>query len=690
MTSNIEAFMNPTSIAVVGASEDANKVGGKIVSYLRTYGYKGNIFPINPTKREVQGIAAYRDIESVPAEVDAVLIALPSGAVLEQIRRCASKGVKAAVLGSSGFGELGQEGRLLQDELVSVARAGGMRLLGPNCQGVANFGSGSMLNFSTMFQDVGPADGRIAIIGQSGAATAGAYAMLRQAGHGVRYVIATGNDADVNACELAKAAASDPHIKLILIYLETLRDWSSLAETAAIARERGSYVVALKSGSSQRGAVAAASHTGAIVGNDRAVDAFLAKNGIWRARDLLDFVRAAPLYLQDYPVAEGRLIAMSHSGASAVITSDLAEGLKIRLAEITSQTAEGLKKVIPGFATANNPLDMAGGAVRDLKLFADVVNVMGDDPQADVFLLGIPVAGPGYDIPGMADVILPYATTHRKPLVVNAPQQSVRRVFEERGAAIFASEREAIEAMHQYVRHQQLRSRSTVMPHLLPVRTDRKGLQNEFDSMTVLAEAGITTVKQRLCSTAEDAAAAYDALGASAVVVKGVAANITHKSEHGLVHLSLASREKVRLAAQKCLEILLHLGVDKPEVLVAEMVGGGHEFALGVSVDESGALVMVGEGGTLIELRKDVDVLLAPFGMADAEAACNRLRLAPLFRGYRNSRSLDLAALAKSVKAIGDFADARRGNLKSIDINPLIVLEAGAGVVAVDAVVEFH
>ncbi|MGT2492817.1 CoA-binding protein [Cupriavidus basilensis] len=297
MHSHFEALFRPRSVAVIGASDNPNKVGGRPIHYLNRFGFEGKVFPVNPAREEIQGHRAYASVQDIGEVPDAVVIAVSGEAALAQVRQCSGIGVKAAVVMASGFGETGEAGRQRQDELVTAANAGGMRLVGPNAQGTANFASGAVLNFSTMFMEVAPADGPIAIISQSGAASVMPYALLRQAGLGVRYLVATGNDADIDACAMAEAVAADPAIRLILVYLESLSSPVRLAAAAAVARQRGAHVVVLKSGSSQRGAVAAASHTGAMVGNDATIDAFLARHGIWRARNMNEFIRATPLYL---------------------------------------------------------------------------------------------------------------------------------------------------------------------------------------------------------------------------------------------------------------------------------------------------------------------------------------------------------------------------------------------------------
>jgi acyl-CoA synthetase (NDP forming) len=689
MLESINALLNPSSVAVIGASQNPDKVGGRPIAFLQRFGFKGEIFPVNPARTTIQGLRAYEDVRQIGAPLDVAIIAVDGSYAEEQVAHCAATGVKSVIVMSSGFGELGTVGRERETRLL--AAAGGMRLVGPNAQGVANFANGAVLNFSTVFTDVAPKDGPIAIIGQSGAASVMPFALLREAGYGVRYVIATGNDVDLSACALAEAVAADKDIRVILVYLETLHDPERLANAAAIARSRGAYLIVLKGGASRRGAAAAISHTGALVGDSAAVEAFLARHGIYSARDIGDFVRATGLYLDNRPPGGGRTVAVSYSGAVAVMTADLAERFELSLTDLADDTKSRLAEALPAFATPNNPLDMTAGILGNPEIFPSALNIMGDDPQADMMMVTIPVAGTGYDVDAFARASADFARSRNKPLVASAAQSSVRARFKAQGVPTFHTETDALQALRQYSAHHALMRAPSPRDTPVPIIHGHAGLLDEHESLVLLAQAGVPAVEHAVCRSAEEAEAAFARLGADSVVVKGCSARLRHKSELGLVHLRIRSAAAAASAAAGCLETLRTLGIDDATVLVAPMIAGGHEFALGVSMDAHlGPLVMIGEGGTLIELRQDVVSLLAPFTERQAREACLSLRLGRLFHGYRDIPALDLGALARAAVTLGDFAAAARGNLRSVDINPLIVLPEGSGARAVDAVVEFN
>ncbi|RZL91418.1 MAG: CoA-binding protein [Variovorax sp.] len=685
----------PQRIAVVGATEDRNKVGGRPLHYLQRFGFQGAIYPINPKRSTVQDLVAYPSLDAAPEAPDVAIVAVGQDAVAGVIDQCAARGVGTAIVMSSGFGETGGDGIARQQALVAQARRLGIRLVGPNAQGVANFQTGAVMNFSTMFMEVAPQDGPVAIVSQSGAASVMPYAMLRERGVGVRYLVASGNDADASVCELALAAAADPEIRVVLMYIESLSDPAMLAEVARLTAARGAAVVALKSGRSAHGAKAAASHTGAMVNDDVVVDAFFERHGIWRAQDVHGLVNAVELYLAAPPRAAEHLVVMSHSGAVGVLCADAAESLGLPLAELSRPVIDALTGIMPSFATAQNPVDLTAALMAQGGMYADTLGALAADPQADMFFVGVPVAGEGYDVPGMARDTARFAATHRKPTAVSSPQASVRQVFQAAGVPVFAHETDAINALNQWSRHgtllQQAAARTASASAASRMPTLPMGdapLLSEADSLALLADAGIPTVPYRLCRSAKEAVAAWQALGPE-VVVKACSAQIPHKSEHGLVFLGVQTAQQVTDAWDKCTERVGAMGAPLDGVIVAQRVLGRREFALGVRQDPLfGTVVMVSDGGKYVEALRDFVVLLHPFSEADVLAKLRKLRIAPILGGVRGEAPVDVNVVARTAVALGALAAVHPQAIASIDLNPLIVGDAGQGGWAVDAVIE--
>ena len=453
MSDNLHAALDPASIAVIGASDNPHKVGGRPMLFMRRYGYKGKIFPINPSRAEVQGYKAYPDLASLPEVPDMAIVALAGEGTVQAVEQCARMGVKVAVVMASGFGETGAEGKKVQDAMLATARAAGMRMVGPNSQGLANFGTGAIANFSTIFNDSPCLPGPVAIISQSGALSQLIYSLLYQRHIGIRHCHATGNEADITVAELAAHIAEDPAVKLLLLYLETINNPDELARAAAIAHARDLPVVALKSGRTVRGQRAARAHTGSAEIEDRWVNAFLRQHGIWRAADPQDLVNASELYLKGWRPLGRKLVAISNSGATCVLAADTAEELSLPLADLTDTTRGELNEILPGFATTTNPIDMTGVLLSNSSLFGKTLEIAGKDPSADLLFVGFPVAGTGYDVEAFARAAAHFIATTGKPLVLSVPQDEVAAPFLKLGVPVFGSDRQALQALNQLSAH---------------------------------------------------------------------------------------------------------------------------------------------------------------------------------------------------------------------------------------------
>lgn len=692
MSDNLQVALNPKSIAVVGASDNPHKVGGRPILFMNKYGYKGRIFPINPARAEVQGYKAYPDLASLPEVPDIAIVALAGEGTVQAVEQCARMGVKVAVILASGFGETGAEGKKIQDAMLAQARAAGMRIVGPNSQGLANFGTGAIANFSTMFNDLPCVPGPAAIISQSGALSQLIYSLLHQRGIGIRHCHATGNEADITVAELAVEVAQDPEVKLLLLYLETVNDPDKLAEAAAVARGRDLPLLVLKSGRTQAGQRAASSHTGAMATEDRVVDAFLRHHGIWRASDPHDLVNAAELYLKGWRPQGRKLVAVSNSGATCVMAADMAEEFHLPLAVLADGTRGELNAILPGFATTTNPIDITGALLTNSSLFGKILDIVGKDAGADLFFAGIPVAGTGYDVEAFARDAANFIATTGKPLALAVPQDAVAAPFIKLGVPVFASDRQALQALHQLAAHTALmrrrRKASAAAPVQISLTAGGKAFLNEADSLALLAANGIPVASQRLCRSEAEAREALRELGGP-VAVKACSAEVPHKSEFGLVTLNLGSEDEVGAAFNAQWRKLADMKVGRDGIIVAAMVKGQRELALGARTDARfGPVVMVGDGGKYVEALKDFALLIPPFDTDEVIEALDRLHIAPVLRGVRGEPPLDLEAVAAIAVRLGEIMQAGQGRIASIDLNPVMVKAKGEGAVVADALVE--
>ena len=688
----LRVALAPRSIAVIGASENPNKIGGRPLAYLSRFGFQGAILPINPSRAEVQGIRCFPSLDALPATPDVAIVAVAGDRAIAAVDECAAAGVRLAIVMSSGFGEVDAEGKRKEAAMASRARASGMRVVGPNSQGLANFGTGAVASFSTMFIEAPPQDGPIGIISQSGAMSVIPYGLLRARGIGVRHSHATGNDCDVTVCELATVVAEDPELRLLMLYLEGIPDPWNLAEAARVARDRDLPVVVLKSGRSPAGQEAARSHTGALASEDRLVDAFLRDRGILRVDNMAELVGAAELYLKGWRPRGRRLVAVSNSGAVCVLTADAASAAGMPMEPLSPATQKELQGILPGFATTTNPVDITAALLTNSRLLGAILPAIARDPAADAFLVGIPVAGAGYDVEAFARDSAGFAELTGKPLVVAAPQESVAACFKERGLAVFPTEGEAIRALAQFIAHAELRAAARARPPGIvrwQARDDAAAtMLDEAASLQLLAAHGVPVVDHHACRDETEVLAAFDRLGGGRVVLKGCSSGVVHKSELGLVRVGLGDHEALTQAYREITSAAAGAGIALSSVIVARMAKGQRELMIGARADPLfGPVLLVGDGGRYVEAMPDSQVLLAPFDVASIEAALRRLRIAPLLEGVRGEPARDVAAFCAAAQKVGQLMLDDRLAITNLDINPVIVAARGDGCVAVDAVI---
>jgi acyl-CoA synthetase (NDP forming) len=688
----LQVALDPESIAIIGASDNPNKVGGRPLLYLSRFGYRGRVYPINPKRDTVQGLPAWRDLAALPEAPDLAVIAVPADDSPEAVRACAARGVKAVIVMASGFGETADPAAAAaQAHMVADARSGGMRLIGPNTQGLANFGTGAVASFSTMFLETAPATGPVGIVSQSGVMSVVPYGLLRARGIGIRHAHATGNDADVTLAELALAVVQDPEVHLLLLYIESIRDAGMLARAAAIARDRGVPIVAVKSGRTPRGADAARSHTGALASDDKVVDAYLHDHGIWRARDVHELVRTTELYLKGWRPRGRQLVIVSNSGASGVMAADTAVDVGLPVATLSPETRAALAGVLPDFASVTNPIDITAALLTNSRLFSDLLPILAREAAADLFLLSMPVAGQGYDVDAFARDAARFAADTGKPVAIAAPQDRVAARFAAAGLPTFANQTDALAALAQLAGHTALlRRRPDRRERAVLVRLPAGAARflNESESLLVLEACGLPVVPHTLCHSTEEARQAFRQYQRP-VVVKACSAELPHKSDHGLVVLDLSEEDAVAHAFDTVMAGLAALNIARRAVLVAPMVHARRELALGARVDPTfGPVVMVSDGGRFVEALPDMALLLAPFDAEAAREAWRSLRIAPLFDGLRGEPALDLDAVCRAAVLLGDMVAAAAPHVSSVDLNPVLVGAAGDGAVIVDALIE--
>jgi len=459
--SALEGLLQPQSIAVVGASDNPHKIGGRPLRYLLEQGYAGRVYPVHPRESRVQGLQAYPTLAELPERPDVAILCVGAEHAEQQLAACARLRIPYALLFASGYAEVGGDGPARQQRLVEVCRAGGVRLLGPNSIGVASFDSGAVLSFASIYTDHAPLDGPVAIVSQSGAFGVSAYALLRAAGIGVRCVAATGNEADLDAADVIAALARRPGVRLLLLYLENVKDAARMGEALATARAAGMPVLAVRSARSAGGRRAAQLHTGANGAADAALDARFDAGGCRTVEHLHELVESVPLYLDASRGTPGRdergarIAVVSNSGAACVLAADAAHRVGLALAALAPATVRRLDELLPSFSRGRNPVDLTAMLLADPALLGHAMACVLEDPNVDAAVLGLlAIGGPSYDVARFAAEARAAALRSGRPLVVFSPHAQVRDAFAQAGVAVFRHEIEALGALEAFLAHQ--------------------------------------------------------------------------------------------------------------------------------------------------------------------------------------------------------------------------------------------
>ena len=406
---------------------------------------------------------------------------------------------------------------------------------------------------------------------------------------------------------------------------------------------------------------------------------------------MADLVDTAPLYLQGWKPKGRRLVAISNSGAVCVMTADAATRAGMPMQPLSPDTQAELKSILPGFATTTNPVDLTAALLSNSGLFGAILPPIAKDPAADAFLIGVAVAGAGYDVERFASDAESFATQTGKPLVVASSQDNVAARFKDKGLVVYPTEGQAVNALSNFLSHASLLEHmGTRQPLIkpLPLQPVDVHMLDEADSMKLLKQLGVDTVAHAICNDAQQAMAAFKNLGGVPVVVKGCSSLTSHKSEYGLVALNLRNENDVAKAFDDITRNAKKHGLTLSGVIVAAMAKGQRELMIGAKIDPVfGPVVLVGDGGKYVEAMPDMQVLLPPFNTAQVKTALGKLRIAPLLHGVRGDPPMDVDAFARMAVVVGDAMAAGTRGITQLDINPVIVAAAGQGCVAVDAVV---
>ena len=703
---NLDAVFHPQSIAVIGASDDVAKVSGQPMKYILDSGWKGKVYPVNPTKENILGYKAYPSITAIPDPVDAAVIVIAAAAVPKVIQDCADKGVKAVMIGVSGFAELNENGKKLQAEIEAIANKAGMHIVGPNTNGYMNVLDRVTLGYSYAQEVVKP--GRVAYVSGSGALISATVPRFAKRNVGLRAYVGAGNQANLELCDYVAYFLDDPQVDVITMYVEGFKTPAKFLDIADRALAKGKPIAILKVGRSEMSAHVAKGHTGALVGSDAIFDAICRQYGIARVNDFDELI-ATTAVLARYREAPGnRIGVISSSGGAIGIIADQCMKYDLRFPDLSAKTKEAAAKVLPAYGEMTNPFDIAAaGATAPQKpeLSDAAVRFVLDDENIDILVTTIHPM----DKRGTMNYLLGIvhaAQNSTKPIIMFCPMGGLREeeeaVLMQAGTPVVYDGAELAVALDGIVRYSEARRRlnalkqtssETTSPvNIISIKeslkTGKKAL-SEHEGKSLLAKYGLPVTKEELATSQKQAVSLAGKMGYP-VVLKVDSPDIMHKTEAKAVKLNLRNADEVKAAFN---EIMANSKKFAPNaeikgILVQEMAPAGREVILGVSVDpEFGPTIMFGLGGVMVEVLRDVSMRVVPVSRFDAEAMLKEIKGKKLLGPFRGMAEADTEAIIDAILKLSKLAEDLSDTISEIDINPLVVFEKGRGAKALDALV---
>lgn len=687
----LDRMFRPRSVAVVGASASAAKIGGIPVDYLTSLGYAGRVIPVNPGADMIQGLPAYPSLSAAPGPIDLAIVAVPAALVESALEDAISAGVPALVVFSSGFAEIGAEGAAVQDRLAARAAAAGVRLLGPNCLGFMTVAEQCHATFTPVLKLGQPEPGRVGIVSQSGAFGAYALVLAQRRGIGISHWITTGNEADLGFAECVEWLARDPGTDVIVGYMEGARDGDRLRAAFKACRDAGKPLVLAKVGRSEVGASAAASHTAALAGEDAVFDGVFRQYGVIRGESIeqvFDIAYAAAVSVLPRGLRAGLYTV---SGGAGVLMADKAADCGLEVPPLKEATQDAVRALVP-FAGTRNPLDITGQVVNAEGAFRQALGLMARDGSVDLVVSFLALTGQS---PVMGPRIAEDLTYVRSTdpdiaqFAVTVPTDGFRRQLEAARIPVFEDPNRAVAAAAALAGFGQRGDSPQAGDMAIGPALDIPQSATEPQALALLREAGLPVTDFILATTAQEAGAAAERLGGP-VVVKVVSPDILHKTEAGGVRLNLSGARDTQAAAAA---ILTSARAHAPDaridgLLVAPMTRGVAEIVIGVQRDPAfGPVLMFGMGGVHVEALRDVTFRAAPIDETEAMRMIHEIRALRLLTAPRGSPPADLPALARLIAQVSSLAAANAVSLESLDLNPVIVGVAGDGCLIVDALV---
>jgi len=700
---DLNQFFLPKRIAFIGATEDLSKFGGRCMRLLIDFGFSGEIYPVNPKRDSIFGHRCYPSLADLPQRPDHVGIVLPSMGVIGAIEECVSIGVPFATLFSAGFSEMGtEEGRLLQGRAVSIARSGGLRFMGPNCNGMINFVDGVALTSTAAIKGQRRPAGDLGIVSQSGGA--GQISVMwraQQAGLGISYQVSCGNDADLDLLDYIAYMLESEATQVVMVVAERIPDSKKLRALANRSMELDKPILMVKAGRTLAGSRMAASHTGSLTGSESVCDAALRQMGIVRVEDTNELYDAAMLLRRKKHLYGNRAASTSISGGNLVLAADLGALMGIDFPPYSDNTQKELKAFLPGFSGADNPTDLTSAAIGRQDSLQEVVKIISQDPSIDI-VIPIITLSQASEIRGVAAI----SAESSKPFAIlwtgcaiDDPTLTHDKLVAQ-GHAVYRDSLQCMKAVRVAMRYSQRRQLIMARPQPkrpadIHVQDARKflrgclGTLSESESKKLLKIYGIPITNEILAKNSNEALVAAKKIGYP-VALKIQSPAILHKSDAGAIKLGVIDEQGVKDGYQAVISAAINWKADAhiEGILVQEMVEDGFEVLIGVSVDPTfGPVITVGLGGIYVEIIRDLTFRIPPLGLLESHEMLNELRAYPILSGARGEAPADIEFLARCIERVSWLAVDLQDCMIELDINPIRVFSGQLGGKVVDALV---
>ena len=696
-------FFAPRHVALLGATQDTGKFGGRCMRQLIDFGFTGDIYPVNPNREDIFGLRCYPSVLALPETPDHVGIVLPAHAVPQALEQCVQRGVKFATVFSSGFGEMAtKEGLALQQRILDISRSGSMRIMGPNCNGLINFVDGFALPATGTISGPRCPAGDIGIVSQSGGAgQVNTMWRAQQAGLGISYQVSCGNSADIDLLDYAAFMLEQANTRVVLVLAERIANGEKLRLLARRAADIDKPLIMVKAGRSAIGSRVAASHTGAVTGEDAVWEAALAQFGVIRVDDSRDLYETAMLLRRGWRPEGRRAAATSISGGNLVQVADLGAVAGIEWPGYSAHTQARLGELLPAFGFASNPTDLtAGAAMGAAETFATAARIILDDPAVDVMIPVLTFARAA-EIRAIADL----SSSSKKPVAIlwtgrssDDPQLTPSSLVAA-GHAVYQDAGPCLRAVRAAMWYAEFRKRHAAPSSTRPAGIDtaaarallsqNHGPLSEHTSKALLRCYGLPAMREFLATTEQQAVVHARTIGGP-VALKVQSPDLLHKTEAGALRLNVVGDDEVLRAYKDVVAASRAWRSDAriEGVLVQEMIIDAHEMLIGISHEPSlGPIVTFGLGGIHVEVLNDVAIRLPPFDQNVALDGLNGLRSAAILKGVRGRPASDINALVDALVRVSWLAVDLQDLVAELDINPLCVMPEGRGIRMVDSLV---